>query len=75
VFPVRFELGFYITEHEILHNHCCENLESCISFHNQIKYSLLKINDIMGWIGEKRNRSLILVLSLAILWKAKEKPC
>jgi hypothetical protein len=26
MFPVRCELGFYIPETGILHNHCCENL-------------------------------------------------
>jgi hypothetical protein len=31
--PVRYELGFYIPEDDILHSHCRENLESYIS-HN-----------------------------------------
>jgi hypothetical protein len=26
--PVRYELGFYIPEDDILHSHCRENLES-----------------------------------------------
>jgi hypothetical protein len=28
VFPVRYELGFYIPEDDILHSHCRENLIS-----------------------------------------------
>jgi hypothetical protein len=30
VLPVRYELGFYITEDDILHSHCRENLKSYI---------------------------------------------
>jgi hypothetical protein len=26
--PVRYELGFYISEDDILHSHCRENLKS-----------------------------------------------
>jgi hypothetical protein len=29
--PVRYELGFYIPEDDILHSHCRENLKSYIS--------------------------------------------
>jgi hypothetical protein len=29
VFSVRYELGFYIQEDEILHSHYRENLKSC----------------------------------------------
>jgi hypothetical protein len=28
VFPVKYELGFYIPEDDILHSHCHENLGS-----------------------------------------------
>jgi hypothetical protein len=28
--PVRYELGFYIHEDDILHSHCRENLKSYI---------------------------------------------
>jgi hypothetical protein len=28
--PVRYELGFYIPEDDILHSHCRENLKSYI---------------------------------------------
>jgi hypothetical protein len=28
--PVKYELGFYIPEDDILHSHCCENLKSDI---------------------------------------------
>jgi hypothetical protein len=31
VFPVKYELGFYIPEDGIDHSHCCENLKSCIA--------------------------------------------
>jgi hypothetical protein len=31
VYPVRYELGFYIPEDEILHSHRCENLKSYIA--------------------------------------------
>jgi hypothetical protein len=31
VSPVKYELGFYIPEDEILHSHCRENLKSCIA--------------------------------------------
>jgi hypothetical protein len=30
VSPVKYELGFYIPEDDILHSHCCENLKSYI---------------------------------------------
>jgi hypothetical protein len=30
VFPVMYELGFYIPEDDILHSHCCEDLKSYI---------------------------------------------
>jgi hypothetical protein len=30
VSPVRYELGFYIPEDDILHSHCRENLKSYI---------------------------------------------
>jgi hypothetical protein len=30
MFPVRYEVGFYIPEDEVLHNHSCENLRSYI---------------------------------------------
>jgi hypothetical protein len=30
-FPVRYELGFYISEDGILHSYCCENLKSYIT--------------------------------------------
>jgi hypothetical protein len=30
VSPVKYELGFYIPEDDILHSHCRENLKSCI---------------------------------------------
>jgi hypothetical protein len=28
--PVKYELGSYIPEDDILHSHCFENLKSCI---------------------------------------------
>jgi hypothetical protein len=28
MFPVRFEVGFYIPEDDILHSHCRENLKA-----------------------------------------------
>jgi hypothetical protein len=31
VSPVKYELGFYNSEHDILHSHCRENLKSSIS--------------------------------------------
>jgi hypothetical protein len=31
VSPVKYELGFYITEDNILHSHCRENLKSYIA--------------------------------------------
>jgi hypothetical protein len=31
VSPVRYELGFYIPEDDILHSHCRENLKSYIA--------------------------------------------
>jgi hypothetical protein len=31
MFPVRYELGFYIPEDDILHSHCRENLKSYIA--------------------------------------------
>jgi hypothetical protein len=30
VSPVKYEQGFYITEDDILHSHCCENLKSYV---------------------------------------------
>jgi hypothetical protein len=30
VSPVKYELGFYIPENDILHSHCRENLKSYI---------------------------------------------
>jgi hypothetical protein len=37
VSPVKYELGFYIPEDDILHSHCLENLKSYIDpvGHNQ----------------------------------------
>jgi hypothetical protein len=32
VSPVRYKLGFYIPEDDILHSHCRENLNSYIAF-------------------------------------------
>jgi hypothetical protein len=34
VSPVKYELGFYIPEDDILHSHCSENLKSYIDFSN-----------------------------------------
>jgi hypothetical protein len=31
VSPVKYELGFYIPEDDILHSHCRENLKSYIA--------------------------------------------
>jgi hypothetical protein len=31
VFPVRYKLGFYVPEDDILHSHCCENFKSYTS--------------------------------------------
>jgi hypothetical protein len=30
VSPVKYELGCYIPEDDILHSHCCENLKSYV---------------------------------------------
>jgi hypothetical protein len=30
VSPVKYELGFYIPEDDILHSYCRENIKSCI---------------------------------------------
>jgi hypothetical protein len=32
VLPVKYELGFYIPEDDILHSHCRENLKSYTGF-------------------------------------------
>jgi hypothetical protein len=32
VSPVKYELGFYIPEDDILHGHCRQNLKSCIVY-------------------------------------------
>jgi hypothetical protein len=34
VSPVRYELGFYFSEDDIIHSHRSENLKSCIVFAN-----------------------------------------
>jgi hypothetical protein len=34
VFPVRYELGYYIPEYGILHSHRLENLRSYVAFIN-----------------------------------------
>jgi hypothetical protein len=36
VSPVRYKLGFYIAEDDILHSHCRENLKSYILFQLRI---------------------------------------
>jgi hypothetical protein len=44
--PVRYELGFYIPEYDILHSHCRENLKSYIA--------------LTGWtLYRRRNVSLV----------------
>jgi hypothetical protein len=41
VSPVKYELGFYVPEDDILHSHRLENLESCI--------------ELTGWILWRRS--------------------
>jgi hypothetical protein len=43
VSPVRYELGFYIPEDDILHTHCRENLKSYIAL---IGWTLLRRRNV-----------------------------
>jgi hypothetical protein len=40
VSPVRYEVGVYITEDDILHSHRCENLKSYIEYESVERVSL-----------------------------------
>jgi hypothetical protein len=47
VSPVKYELGFYIPEDDILHSHRCENLKSyksiVVSITNYFKHFMVAI--------------------------------
>jgi hypothetical protein len=52
VSPVRYELGFYISEDGILHSHCCENLKSCIELTGwalQQRYGMTPVRYELGF--------------------------
>jgi hypothetical protein len=38
--PVKYELGFYIPEDDILHSHCRENLKSYKNYVNSMKVGI-----------------------------------
>jgi hypothetical protein len=42
VSPVKYELGFYIPEDDILHSHCREDLKSYITLTPQILHNLYR---------------------------------
>jgi hypothetical protein len=48
VSPVKYELGFYIPEDDILHSHCRENLTSYIP----VLLILLSVLRIVNKVGE-----------------------
>jgi hypothetical protein len=53
VSPVKYELGFYIPEDDILHSHCRENLTSDM---NMLAKSAKHLNCIQRIIGSKLGR-------------------
>jgi hypothetical protein len=43
VSPVKYELGFYIPEDDILHSHHCENLISYILLDEDLQIDVLNV--------------------------------
>jgi hypothetical protein len=52
VSPVKYELGFYIPENEILHSHRRENLVSYQIFIAGISTRGIQITDELSWLQE-----------------------
>jgi hypothetical protein len=51
VSPVKYELGFYIPEDDILHSHCRENLKSYIALTVWILYQKLIVFPVKYELG------------------------
>jgi hypothetical protein len=51
VSPVRYELGLYIPEDDILHSHCRENLKSYISLTGWALYRIGNVSPVRYKLG------------------------
>jgi hypothetical protein len=51
VYPVRYELGFYIPEDDILHSHCRENLKSYIALTGWALWLRCKVHPVRYELG------------------------
>jgi hypothetical protein len=49
--PVKYELGFYIPEDDILHSHRCENLKSYIALTDWTLYWRRNVSPAMYELG------------------------
>jgi hypothetical protein len=56
VSPVKYELGFYIPEDDILHSHCHENLKSYIALTGWAplrRYNVSPVKYELGFMSQK----------------------
>jgi hypothetical protein len=51
MFPVTYELGFYIPQDDILHSHCCENLKSYIALTGWTLYRRRNVSPVKYELG------------------------
>jgi hypothetical protein len=51
VFPVRYELGFYVPEDDILHSHCRGNLKSYIALTGWALYLISAVFPVRYELG------------------------
>jgi hypothetical protein len=51
VSPVKYELGFYIPEDEILHSHCRQNLKSYIALTGWTLYRRRNVSPVKYELG------------------------
>jgi hypothetical protein len=51
VSPVRYELGFYVPEDDILHSHCRENLKPYIALTGSALYRRRNVSPVKYELG------------------------
>jgi hypothetical protein len=51
VSPVKYELGFYVLEDDILHSHCRENLKSYIALTAWTLYRRCNVSPVKYELG------------------------
>jgi hypothetical protein len=64
VSPVKYELGFYIPEDDILHSHCCENLKSYIALTGWTLYRRRNVSPVKYELGFTSEKVFFIVIAV-----------